>query len=223
MKAVPALLNKTADEMKSQYVNLYKYFTDFQIDICDGILVPNTTVSLEDVIDEINKWPNEILAGKKFDFDLMVVDFNNAIEHLNTITNKITINNVFLHSRSIKNQSLPKSKTFTIGIAIDPEDSLEDLESQLNIKDVKSIQIMTVNPGFQGSPFLSNQLLKIEQLRKIGYESLIYIDGSVNETTIPQLIKLDYKPDVIGIGSFFSKAPDINIRLEFLKSHNIST
>ncbi len=221
MKAVPALLNKSVDEMQNQYETLSRYFSHFQIDICDGKLVPNTTITIKELIEVIKKWPEEQTNGKKFDLDLMVTDFSEAIEEISTISNKITISNIFLHSRALKNTPMPRSNSYAIGIAIDPEDAVSDLDKLFDLKSLKGIQIMTVNPGFQGSPFLQDQLLKIEQLRKIGYRSLIFMDGGINDITIPQLVKLNYRPDVIGMGSFLTKAKNIQERLQFFHKYTI--
>lgn len=223
MKAVPALLNKTTDEMRSQYEMLRNHFTGFQIDICDGILVPNTTINVQQITKEIESWPAQNVHGKIFDFDLMVADFLPVLDALNKLTKTVTISSVFLHTKALKNTQLPSSNTYTIGIAIDPDDRIQDLNNQINLKSLNAIQIMTVNPGFQGSPFLENQLVKIEQLRKLGYGAPIYMDGGINDRTIPYMQNLYYKPDVLGMGSFLTKAPKIEERVTYLHQQSIQT
>jgi len=221
MKAVPALLNTNIQEFTAQFKLLRSYYSHFQIDIADGKLFPNTTVSIDDILKEIAGWSPHQTEGVTFDFDLMVTDFKTAINELEELQKLITIDIVFLHSKALKTQQLPSSEKFIIGIAIDPDDQIEDLDNRYDLKTLKALQIMTVTPGFQGSPFLYEQLIKIEQLREVGYKSLVYIDGGMNDTTIPLLLNLDYKPNILGIGSFLTKAPNLQKHIDFLHNNSI--
>ena len=76
---------------------------------------------------------------------------------------------------------------------------------------------MSVVPGVQGNPFLPDTLKKIQQLRMLGYKPNIFLDGAVNDKTLPIINKLKYKPDVICPGSFLAKAKDLEKNVEFLK------
>jgi pentose-5-phosphate-3-epimerase len=76
---------------------------------------------------------------------------------------------------------------------------------------------MSVNPGFQGSPFLPEMLNKIEQLRNIGYRKEIFLDGAVNEKTISVILSKKYRPDFICPGSYLTKAKDLEKNVEYLR------
>jgi pentose-5-phosphate-3-epimerase len=75
---------------------------------------------------------------------------------------------------------------------------------------------MSVTPGVQGNPFFPETLVKIEQLRLLGYRNKIFLDGAVNDKTLLIINKLKYKPDVICPGSFLTKAKDLEKNVEYL-------
>ena len=89
-----------------------------------------------------------------------------------------------------------------MGVALD----LDDQINQKIINQVSLIQIMTIDLGFQGSPFQDEALAKITQLRVGGFEGQIMIDGGVNERTLPVILQNKGLPDVVGVGSYLTKA-----------------
>lgn len=218
MKALPALLTNSEEELTKQITMLSPFFTHYQIDITDGAFVPSKTLTIDAVARALHQIDPKIIQNFTFDFDLMVVDYKRAVNSLLNLQNTIKIANVFIHASALKHQPIPISDKFSIGLAIDHSDDIDDLYRQYNINTIPSIQIMTVVPGFQGSPFIEKELNKIERLRVNGYRYNIFLDGGVNDTTIPVILSHTYKPDYVGIGSFLSKAADIKQRVEYLKS-----
>jgi ribulose-phosphate 3-epimerase len=77
-----------------------------------------------------------------------------------------------------------------MGVAIGPGTPLSALEELLGLVDL--IQIMTVNPGWGGQPFLHSQLDKIRRLRRIlserGLDIPIAVDGGINPATAPLVV-----------------------------------
>src|SRR4030066_858299 len=76
-------------------------------------------------------------------------------------------------------------------VALNPATPLCTLEEVLDLTDV--IQIMTVNPGFGGQPFLQSQVAKIRRLRDMlddrGLHIPIAVDGGVDPTTAPLVVE----------------------------------
>jgi pentose-5-phosphate-3-epimerase len=149
----------------------------------------------------------------------MVTDWESEIERLTQLDNFLTIDTVFVHFGVLKTcQAFPcKQSKYTIGLVANPEDDIEVIDYHFGISAISAIQLMTVNPGFQGSPFVPESLHKIDYLQRKHYKGQIYIDGSVNDKTLPVINKRKYKPDYIGVGSFLSKAENIEERVTFLK------
>jgi len=73
---------------------------------------------------------------------------------------------------------------------INPGTPLSVLEETLHMTDI--IQIMTVNPGFGGQEFISNQLDKIRRLQRMlderGYSIPIAVDGGIDTITAPLVV-----------------------------------
>lgn len=219
MHIIPALLTNTVTSLFAQYDNLSPYFSYFQIDIANGTFVPNTTVQVSEIIDYLASKPQDYLQSSTFDFHLMVNNYEQEIYKLSKQAKKINIQNVFIHFGVLQNYEdlSHRFSDFAIGIALNPEDSIDTLANSCNLKTTPCIQIMTVSPGFQGSAFLPKMLKKIQQLRKHNYKGSIYLDGGINAQTLPVIAQLPSPPDYLGIGSYLSQAEDIAQRVEHMQ------
>jgi ribulose-phosphate 3-epimerase len=221
MLVTPSILTNSASDAFSQIDRLLPYFKAFQIDIADGNFVPNTTISIPELAEYIK---HHNLAAKykeiSFDFHLMVNDYLTHLEFIEHINSLISINVVMIHSKLRPNLSLLKDQfpQFVIGLVINPEETVQEFTSYYNLSEVPFIQIMSVNPGFQGAPFIPESLNKIEQLRKANYRFKIYLDGGINAETLPVIFSQTFTPDVIGPGSYLSKAEDIQERVHELNT-----
>ena len=69
-----------------------------------------------------------------------------------------------------------------IGFVLNPETSVDELFDYLDQLD--QILIMTVNPGFYGSPFIPEIVNKISELREIAPKLDIEVDGGITDKTI---------------------------------------
>lgn len=214
MRAIPTLLTTTPEEFVSQMSLFQKYYTRIQLDIADGKLVPNTTTPIESMISLAQKDSAIIDSTVLFDFHLMVQDYKAELDKISILqglgmkVNLCLINAI--HQPDLR--ALRDLYGFAMGIDISPQTQLSALSFHKDLNDASGIQVMTVSPGFQGSPFLPEMLLKIEQLRLDGYRGEIMIDGGVNEKTIPVIVSKKYQPDLICIGSYLTKAGDDFLR-----------
>lgn len=210
MQTIPSILEKDVSSLFYQIKKLSPYFSRFQIDIADGILVPNKTVQIEEIKDSLNKdclYKDSLL----FDFHLMVKDYQTEIKKLEELKKIIKINYIFIHFSAIENYfSLP------IGLILNPQDQINDLNSHYLLNSIPFIQIMSVVPGFQGSPFIPDTLNKIEQLRDIGYRKEIFLDGAISEKTIPVILAKKYQPNFICPGSYLTKTKTLKENVEYL-------
>ena len=212
MQICPSILEPTVDSLVSTINRLSPFYKYFQIDIADGIFVPNKTVQIEDIRDTLNK---DCLS---FDFHLMVKDYEKEIKKLEKLRNLITIKNVLIHYSALTTSYplRPTPYSIPIGLTLNPQDQVNDLVRHYSLSNIPTIQIMSVTPGVQGNPFLPDTLNKIQQLRVLGYKSNIFLDGAVNDKTIPVINNLKYKPDVICPGSFLTKAKDLEKNVKYL-------
>jgi ribulose-phosphate 3-epimerase len=93
-------------------------------------------------------------------------------------------------------------------VALNPVTPLSTLEDVLDLTD--AIQVMTVNPGFGGQPFIHSQLDKIRRLRQMlderGLDTPIAVDGGIDPTTAPLVVEAGATVLVAGSSIFNSRA-----------------
>ncbi len=202
----PTILTLTPKELSAQLGQAQHLFKNVQIDIADGVFVQNTTLALEQALRVCNEFPS-----LSFDFHLMVQDVSGNLKLLDEASKRIDIRFAFVHSAATPNNQEFEMITRTYGVclSINPDEDMATIGREYDLSKCPAIQIMTVIPGAQGRPFEAKSLILIDQLRNVGYIGKIFIDGAVNDVTTPLLAQRKNQPDVIGPGSYFSKAKDL--------------
>lgn len=93
------------------------------------------------------------------------------------------------------------------GVTLNPSTPVSMLEDIL--EEVDMVLLMSVNPGFGGQKFIENTIQKVQRLRQMinekGCQTLIEVDGGVEEETAPRLVKAGV--DVLVSGSYVFKSP----------------
>jgi len=94
------------------------------------------------------------------------------------------------------------------GLAFNPATSLEGLEVVIEHADL--ILVMTVEVGAAGQEFMPTTLPRIEQVRAMidrqGLDTLIAVDGGIDETTAPRVVAAG--ADVLVCGSYLFGHPE---------------
>jgi len=204
MIIVPTITEKELDLLFFQIQKLSSHFSTFQIDIADNQFVPNLLVPVDEITRAIQNGRFPIDNKHRFDFHLMVNDVRQNLEDLRKLSELIKINNVLIHYPHFATDYEPFNE-FSIGLVLNPENSVFELKQRCDLNSIPIIQIMTVVPGFQGSPFIPEMLKKIDQLKQAGYRNKIYLDGGINELTLPLISANKNLPDVVCVGSFLTK------------------
>lgn len=97
------------------------------------------------------------------------------------------------------------------GIAINPETPLCEMEAYIGR--LKKVTVMTVDPGFSGSPFIPEVLPKIEMLAewkaKKGYKYTIEIDGACNKAHAKTLKDAGAEMLIVGTSGLFGLADSL--------------
>lgn len=222
---VPALLEKDFREIKNKLSALRSRVRCVQIDICDGIFVPNSTwpfasggfedFDFQKIINEEEGMP----FWQEFDFelDLMVRD---ALENFD-IYLKLGPKRVIFHLEAVGDviefkeflEGLdPYSRdNVEIGVAISPKTPLEKIFPLLSVLDF--VQVMGIEQvGFQGHPFSDKSLEYIRALREKFPDLLISVDGAVSLETAPKILVAGAKR--LAVGSALWKAGDVLGTLE---------
>jgi pentose-5-phosphate-3-epimerase len=199
MKLEPIILVDSLELLALQISRVKSLSKEINIDFADGIAAPNKTITPEEFF-VYNDTAKDNLREKTLDFDLMIKNWAPVIGLLTEKSQTYKIRSAVIHYKYL---SFPLPPTpFELGVALDLEDEI-DYEK---IKAFPLIQIMTVDLGFQGTPFAPQALEKITTLRRLGYTGKIVIDGSVNDKTIGVILNNEGQADVLGVGSFFTLA-----------------
>ena len=174
----------------------------FQVDVMDGHFVPNITFG-SGVVRALRSLVSGVL-----DVHLMILeperylaDFADAGADRLMVHQEVTVHlhRVLQQIRELGAES---------AVAINPSTPLCVLEDVLDLTDV--IQVMTVNPGFGGQPFIHSQVDKIRRLREMlderGLNISIAVDGGIDPTTAPLVVQAGATILVAGSSIYNTKA-----------------
>ncbi len=203
VKIAPSILSSNFSKLGEEVTILDKSECDYiHIDVMDGHFVPNLTIGPA-VIKSIRPYSNKI-----FDVHLMVnpvmnilPSFIEAGSDIITIHHEIS-DNVFDCINLIKNNNLK------VGISIKPKTEAKEIIPYLELIDL--ILVMTVEPGFGGQKFLSNQLKKIKDIKDLisNRNIELEVDGGINYDTSKKVIEAGANVLVSGSTIFKSKNYD---------------
>ena len=197
----PSILSADFSKLGAEIKSVEDAGADWiHVDVMDGHFVPNITIG-----------PLIVEAARRstslpLDVHLMIenperyiTDFAKAGADLISVQVEACVH----LNRTIQ---MIKESGIRAGVVLNPSTPLSAIDWVL--EDVDFIMIMSVNPGFGGQNFIPNSLDKIRTLRKMlqdrGLETLIEIDGGVNEKTIKDIS--DAGTDVFVAGSAIFKS-----------------
>jgi len=155
-----------------------------QVDVMDGRFVPDITFG-PGVVRALRP-----LVSLPLDVHLMIVE---PERHLAAFADA-GADRLIVHQETCPHlhRVLQCIREFKIeaGVALNPGTPLSVLEEVLHLADL--IQVMTVNPGWGGQPFLHSQLDKIRRLRRTlderGLDVPIAVDGGISPITAPLVV-----------------------------------
>ena len=190
-------MEKTISELDMSKVE-YIHF-----DVMDGDFVPNLTFGPQFISDL------RLKTNKIFDVHLMIHRVDKFLDdYIKAGSNIITFH--YEIDENI-NHIIDKIKKENIkaGIAIKPNTSWEKIKKYLHLVD--QVIIMTVEPGFGGQSFLTEQVEKIKNIshyiKKNNLKVDIEIDGGVNYDT--GKLSVDAGANILVAGSFLFKQSNL--------------
>lgn len=200
---IPAIIAKSQEELEKNINKVKDYVDLIQLDFMDGNFVPNDSINFDF---ELPKTDCE------FEAHLMI---NDPINWIKKHHDKVDM--ILAHIESCKNPTelirFVRNKNKKVGFVLNPETPLESIEKYLN--EIDQVLIMTVNPGFYGSPFLSETLEKISNLRKLKKNLNIEVDGGITDKTIGLVNKAG--ANMFVSGSYIVKSNNVKNAVENLK------
>ena len=178
------------DQSKAEYIHF---------DVMDGDFVPNLTFGPQFISNLRTK------TKKIFDVHLMINRVNRFLDDYIKAGSNIITFHYEINEDLNKLIDKIKQNRIKVGIALKPKTTCEEIKKYLHLVD--QVIIMTVEPGFGGQTFLSNQVNKIESISKYIRENNlnvdIEIDGGINYET--GKLCVDAGANILVAGSFLFK------------------
>lgn len=168
------------------------------VDVMDGHFVPNLTFG-PPVIEKLR--PH---TKKPFDVHLMIAPVDPFI----TAFAKAGADILTVHPEAgphlHRTLQAIRAAGMRPGLALNPGTPASVIEPVID--DIDLVLVMSVNPGFGGQSFITSQLKKVEQLRRMidaaGRDIILEIDGGVNAETAPKAISAGVTAIVAGSAVF---------------------
>jgi ribulose-phosphate 3-epimerase len=199
IKIAPSILSADFSNLGEEVKLISKYADYIHIDIMDGAFVPNITIG-PGVVKAIRPY-----SDLCFDVHLMMYNVDQYIKAFAEAGADIITIHAEATTHLERSLSLIKSLGKKAGVSLVPSSHESKLDYVMDIADL--ILVMTVNPGFGGQSFLSNQLGKIEnianKIAKMKRKIELEVDGGINIDTSAKVI--DAGANVLVSGAYVFK------------------
>jgi len=200
---IPAIIAKSQSELEEKIKKIKNFVEVVQLDVMDGKFVPNNSNDFDFKLPATNL---------HYEVHLMIENPEDWIEK-----NLMKVDTVLVHIESCDKPEriieLVKNKNKRVGFVLNPETYVNEIRDFLG--ELDQVLIMTVNPGFYGSPFLSEMVDKISEIREIFPNLDIEVDGGVTDKTIK--IVEDAGANMFVSGSYILKSDDVEKAVNKLK------
>ena len=207
-KIVPAILTSDPIVFKQRLKGLSMISDRVDIDIIDDSLIQgNVTLGLEEVMELLSEFETKVgIHFMTSHFDLELVRRSPKIENIVIEAKLMSEEEGFIDE--ILNMVLEQNRRIRIGISFDPDDSIEEHLEVL--KQFDFVQLMTVVPGKQGSPFEVPVLKNLPLLFKENIS--VKLDGGINisnlDALLPEERVLIKQVEEVSVGEYFSEVFD---------------
>lgn len=196
VRVVPALLTDSASALSTMARVAAGLHTFVQIDIMDGRFVPARSITAEDLQSTV----------MPFDWEahLMVQCPDEYFAPMKRAGAQRVIFHQEASGDTVATIRAARELGLGVGLALNPETPVGAVLHLLNQLDV--LLLLTVTPGYYGSPFVPEVLDTVRQLRALAPALEIEVDGGVKESNIEDVVRSG--ADSICVGSAVFLQPD---------------
>lgn len=188
MHIVPAINVFSKEEFDQRIALIEPHFEAAQLDISDGIFVPEKSY---DGFAELQK--TELAFG----VHLMVTKPENHLARWLSLSN---VNEICFHTEATQKHieviRAIREAELSAGIVINPETSWKTIEDWIELVDF--VQFMTVHPGPNGNAFLEAMIEKIADFHYYYADKPITVDGGVTPDKIEKLAEAGVSRCIVG-------------------------
>ena len=214
IRIAPSILSADFARLGEEVAAITKAGADLvHVDVMDGHFVPNLTIG-----------PAVVAALKPH--TTLLLDVHLMINCLDLIPEfaRAGADIITIHAEATPHldRALDQIKKLgkKAGVSICPATPESAIEYVMNTVDL--VLVMTVNPGFGGQSFLSSQLPKITNIRRMikntGREILLEVDGGINPQTAREVAAAGANMLVAGSAVFTGDAADYAKNINALKA-----
>ena len=195
IKIAPSILSADLIQIEKQIKTVERCGVDYiHVDVMDGQYVPNITFGpvIVEALKRITRLPLNVHLMIK-NPDAQIEKFARAGADSLTVHPDATIHihRTLMHIRE---------HGCLAGLALNPGADISLLRPLKDLLDL--VLVMTVNPGFPAQELIPSTIEKIKTLareKKAGkHRYIIEVDGGINETTIPDVVKAGAQLLVVG-------------------------
>lgn len=201
LKIAPSILSADFAKLGEELARLEAAGADWvHVDVMDGHFVPNLTIG-PPVVKALRK-----VTRMPLDVHIMISDPERYAKAFCEAGADILTFHVEASSNPVGLCERIRSYGAKAGVAIRPATKLRGLEPAIRAADL--VLVMTVEPGFGGQAFLSDQVEKVAQVfDMVGGRAEIEVDGGLNADTVVACGRAG--ANAIVAGSFVFRAEDL--------------
>ena len=213
-KVAPSILAADFSRLGDEVKRVEESGADLvHIDVMDGVFVPNITIG-PSVIASLRKH-----SSLPFIAHLMISHPERHIGSFADAGSDIIEVHIEAEQESVRSTlRTVRDHGCKAGLAVNPGTPVESAFEYFD--DMDLLLVMSVNPGFGGQSFIPECVDKIpvakEELRRLGLEMPVEIDGGVNGETGPVAARAG--ADILAAGTYVFKAPDMKAAISGLRS-----
>lgn len=178
-EVIAAILEKNYQEAEKKIKLVENLVKWVQIDIADGILVPNATFT------DPSPFKN-LTTPLQLEVHLMV---NEPVGFVEPFYNN-GFRRIFAHVEAEGVDEFLAAcykLDVEVGLAIDGPTQLSKIEAYLDNLDV--VLVMAIEAGFSGQPFREDTIDKIKKIKELYFDLPIAVDGAMNEENARKVVE----------------------------------
>jgi ribulose-phosphate 3-epimerase len=207
---VPSILETTKDGFLATYAKEIKLpgVSRIQVDFGDGIFVPNQILDIAEIesLTPTVHWEAHLMINEPQDFlDYQICGFKTIIVHYEAYKTP---------------EDLKRALSLIKAVGLEPSLCLKNETPVTVAVEFSSVlnhfQLMSVKPGYQGTPFLANTYERIKELRSLLPNAIIEVDGGINADNVKQLANTG--ADLLILGSSITKVPNMQEAFEKIQN-----
>ena len=204
---IPAILEENLDEILRKISIVESVADKVQIDVCDGVFVPEETFLDLAKINTKAKVEYHLMVSNPLQFvDIPLKASDSVIFHVESKNVEKAINQIL-------------QKTKNVGICKNPDTPVSELEKYAHL--VNYVQFLTVTPGKQGQEIIKKPIDEAIEFHKKYPTLSIQIDGGINENNMKEIVKAKINNLAMGSAIFSDSNPrkqleKLNKKLHYL-------